>query len=43
VEKAIDIVKNANWQNEKVEMERYADYRFQFPSKNRKVEAKLVS
>ncbi len=34
VTKAIDIVKNANWENAKVEMERYADYQFQFPSKN---------
>lgn len=34
VKKAIDIVKNANWENEKVEMARYADYQFQFPSKN---------
>jgi hypothetical protein len=33
VEKAIDIVKNANWENEKVVMARYADYQFQFPSK----------
>ncbi|WP_394190381.1 hypothetical protein [Paenisporosarcina quisquiliarum] len=31
---AIDIVKNANWKNAKVEMQRYADYQFQFPSKN---------
>ena len=36
VKKAIDIVKNANWENEKVEMARYADYQFQFPSKNSK-------
>ena len=34
VEKAIDIVKNANWENKKVEMTRYADYQFQFPFKN---------
>ena len=34
VTKAIDIVKNANWENAKVEMERYADYQFQFPSNN---------
>ncbi|MCS0824786.1 hypothetical protein NX029_12460 [Cytobacillus firmus] len=34
VEKAKDIVKNANWENEKVEMARYADYQFQFPSNN---------
>jgi len=34
VEKAIDIVKNANWENKKVEMARYADYQFQFPFKN---------
>ena len=34
VTKAIDIVKNANWENAKVEMERYSDYQFQFPSKN---------
>lgn len=31
---AIDIVKNANWESEKVEMAGYADYQFQFPSKN---------
>ena len=34
VTKAIDIVKNANWENAKVEMARYADYQFQFRSKN---------
>lgn len=34
VKKAIDIVENANWENEKVEMARYADYQFQFPFKN---------
>ncbi|MBS4199211.1 hypothetical protein KHA93_06025 [Bacillus sp. FJAT-49732] len=34
VKKAIDIVKNATWKNEKVEMASYADYQFQFPSKN---------
>ncbi len=34
VEKAIDIVKNSNWENAKVEMARYADYQFQFPFKN---------
>ncbi|MCJ8007226.1 hypothetical protein ACFFF5_06945 [Lederbergia wuyishanensis] len=34
VKKAIDIVKNANWENEKVEMASYADYQFQFPPKN---------
>ncbi|MEY2356073.1 hypothetical protein [Lysinibacillus capsici] len=34
VEKAIDIVKNANWINKKIEMVRYADYQFQFPFKN---------
>ncbi|MEO4053071.1 hypothetical protein [Solibacillus sp. CAU 1738] len=34
VEKAIAIVKNANWENAKVEMARYADYQFQFPFKN---------
>ncbi|MFE7064035.1 hypothetical protein ACFVAD_18035 [Sutcliffiella sp. NPDC057660] len=34
VRKAIDIVKNANWEKAKVKMERYADYQFQFPSKN---------
>lgn len=31
---AIDIVKNANWENAKIKMERYADYRFQFPFRN---------
>lgn len=34
VEKAYGIVKNANWENKKVEMARYADYQFQFPFKN---------
>lgn len=34
VEKAINIIKNAKWENKKVEMVRYADYQFQFPSKN---------
>ena len=34
VTKAIDIVKKANWENAKVEMEHYADYQFQFPFKN---------
>ncbi|WP_010097492.1 hypothetical protein [Ornithinibacillus scapharcae] len=34
VKKAIAIVKNANWENTKVEMAGYADYRFQFPSGN---------
>lgn len=34
VEKAKDIVENANWENKKVEMARYADYQFQFPFKN---------
>ncbi|MFJ5562780.1 hypothetical protein [Lysinibacillus xylanilyticus] len=34
VEKAYGIVKNANWENTKVEMARYADYQFQFPFKN---------
>ncbi|MBU8732867.1 hypothetical protein KM915_22915 [Cytobacillus oceanisediminis] len=34
VEKAKDIVRNANWENEKVEMAHYADYHFQFPSNN---------
>lgn len=34
VEEAIDIVKNADWENDKVELERHADYQFQFPSKN---------
>ena len=33
VKKAINIMKNANWENGEVEMDRYADYRFQFPSK----------
>jgi hypothetical protein len=34
VRKAIDIVKNADWEKAKVKMVRYADYQFQFPSKN---------
>ena len=33
VTNAINIVKNAKWENAKVEMERFADYQFQFPSK----------
>ena len=36
VKKALDIVKKANWENEKVEMAGYADYQFQFPPKNGK-------
>ncbi|PJO43105.1 hypothetical protein CWD94_15205 [Lysinibacillus xylanilyticus] len=42
VEKANRIVKNASWENKKVEMARYADYQFQFPFKNSS-ENKLVS
>ncbi|MCH1627146.1 hypothetical protein [Fredinandcohnia quinoae] len=42
VQKAIEIVKNANWENTKVEMTRFADYQFQFPYKNTK-EAKITS
>lgn len=34
VEIAKDIVKSAKWKKVKVEMSRYADYQFQFPSKN---------
>lgn len=34
VQKAIEIVENANWENEKIEMASYADYQFQFPFKN---------
>jgi hypothetical protein len=34
VKKALDIVKNANWEKAKVEMAGYADYQFQFPPKN---------
>jgi hypothetical protein len=34
VEKEINIVENANWENKKVEKVRYADYQFQFQSKN---------
>lgn len=34
VEKAIGIVDNATWENEKAEMEDYADYQFQFPFRN---------
>ena len=34
VSTAIEIVKNADWQNSKVKMDRYADYQFQFPLKN---------
>lgn len=34
VKKAIDIIDNANWENEVVEMETYADYRFQIQFKN---------
>lgn len=43
VNKAIHIVKNANWENEKVEMERYADYQFQFPLKISNGDDKLAS
>lgn len=42
VRKAIGIVENANWENAKVEMSRYADYQFQFPFKNSS-NAKLAS
>src|SRR5690606_9934374 len=35
VKKAIDIVKQADWDNVIVEMAGYADYQFQFPFKNR--------
>ena len=42
VEKANGIIKNANWENKKVEMDRYADYQFQFPFKNSS-ENKLAS
>ncbi|MEG0384578.1 MAG: hypothetical protein RR587_07475 [Solibacillus sp.] len=42
VEKAINIVKNADWVNAKVEMSRYADYQFQFPSKSSS-ESKIAS
>ena len=31
--KAIDIVKNANWEDETVNNGSFADYQFQFPSK----------
>lgn len=34
VEKAIDIVENADWEKTKIEMSRNADYQFQFPFKN---------
>lgn len=34
VTKAIEIVKNADWENAVVNMERDADYQFQFPFKN---------
>lgn len=34
VEKAIDIVENATWENEKAKMKDFADYQFQFPFKN---------
>jgi hypothetical protein len=42
VQKAIEIVKNAKWENAKVEMARFADYQFQFPFENSK-EAKIAS
>lgn len=34
VKQAINIVENANWESKVMEMERYADYQFQFPFKN---------
>ncbi len=40
VEKANGIIKNANWENKKVEMDRYADYQFQFKNSS---ENKLAS
>jgi hypothetical protein len=41
VEIAIEIVKNARWENAKGEMARFADYQFQFPFENS--EAKIAS
>jgi hypothetical protein len=44
VRKAIGIVKNAHLKTVKVEMSRYPDYKFQFPSKSSKShEAKIAS
>ncbi len=34
VRAAIEIVKNADWENVKMEMDRFADYQFAFPLKN---------
>jgi uncharacterized protein YcfL len=42
VQEAIEIVKNANWGNTKVEMTRFADYQFQFPFNNSR-EGKIAS
>jgi hypothetical protein len=42
VRNAIEIMKNAYWENAKVEMTRFADYQFQFPFKNSR-EAKIAS
>ena len=36
VKKAIEIVKNANWEKDKAEMKGFPDYQFQFPFKNDK-------
>ena len=42
VQQAIGIVKNANWENEKVDMIGHTDYQFQFLSKN-SIEEELES
>lgn len=43
VEEAIDTVKNADWENDKVELAGYADYQFQFLSKNDDTDDKIAS
>ncbi|MGE7917234.1 hypothetical protein [Lysinibacillus xylanilyticus] len=42
VQKAMDIVKNANWETTKKDMMRSADFQFQFPFKNSS-EGKIAS
>ncbi|MDN7240748.1 hypothetical protein QWY14_03055 [Planococcus sp. N028] len=42
VQKAIAIIENANFENSKIEMARYADYQFQFQSKNNR-EGKIAT
>ena len=42
VRTAMEVVFNADWENAKVQMERYPDYQFQFPFKNG-IQGKIAS